>query len=203
MMRDTAVRPQGDATLATIRGRRSAKKFSAEPAPRALIEQVIEAGRWAPNHHLTEPWRMAVVAGEARAALGEALAASILREGRPKAEAEAQGARTKALRSPVILVVAQARGVEATAEHDLEDYAACCCATQNMLLAAHTLGLAAKWSTGKAVHSAEAKRLLGFSADDRIVGYVYLGYADGSAPDAPRRPASDVTTWLGWEGMER
>src|SRR5262249_9172775 len=189
------------AVLDAIRGRRSAPRFRPEPVPRAALETIVEAARWAPNHRPTEPWRLSVLAGDARAALGEALAGEILREGgeNPKAAAEAMGVRTKVMRSPVIVVMAQERPAGIDAERDEEDYAACACATQNLLLAAHALGLAAKWSTGRAAHSAAAKAFLGLAPEDRIVAYIYLGYPDGASPEARRRPAAEIARWHGWE----
>lgn len=184
--------------LDVIRGRRSATRYGDGPVPRAVIEQIVEAARWAPNHHLTEPWRFVVLAGDARAALAEAIAAEILQDtANAKAAAAATGVRTKVMRSPVIIAVGQVR-TSSDPEKDLEDYAACACATQNLLLAAHATGLTAKWSTGTMTVSPAAKQFLGLAPDDRIVGYVYLGSAVEEAPVSRRRPADEVTRWLGW-----
>ena len=52
-----------------IRGRRSVGAFGDRSVPRATVAELIEAATWAPTHHLTQPWRFAVLAGDARAAL--------------------------------------------------------------------------------------------------------------------------------------
>jgi nitroreductase len=204
MTLDSAETAPASAVLDALRDRRSAPRFSPAPVPRELLEDVVEAARWAPNHHLTEPWRLFVLTGAAREALGETMAAEILRDAatNPRAEAEATGIRTKLRRSPVLIVVAQARNSEeAGSDRDLEDYAACACATQNLLLAAHARGLAAKWSTGKAVRSADTRAFLGLAPEDRIVAYVYLGYPEGDPPPTSRRrPTHEVTSWHGWDG---
>jgi len=185
--------------LDTIRQRRSAGTFSPAPVPRDLVEQIVEAACWAPNHHRTEPWRFSVLTGDARAALGEAIAGEVLQDAaNPKAEAEAIGVRTKIKRSPVVIVVGQVRA-SADPEVDLEDYAACCCATQNLLLAAHAAGLVSKWSTGKMVASTAAKEFIGLDSSDRIVGFVYLGYPEGASSESKRRAPEQVTRWLGWD----
>ncbi|MDQ3044099.1 MAG: nitroreductase family protein, partial [Chloroflexota bacterium] len=49
--------------MTAIRERRSIGKVGPERPPRELIEQVLEAATWAPNHRLTEPWRFIVIAG--------------------------------------------------------------------------------------------------------------------------------------------
>ena len=59
-----------------IRGRRSIGKMRQELPPRDAIETILEAGTWAPCHHVTEPWRFNVIAGDAREALGGVMAKS-------------------------------------------------------------------------------------------------------------------------------
>src|ERR1700728_4620541 len=44
-----------------IRSRRTHKVFAPEPVPRAVLEELLELARWAPNHHLTNPWRFRVL----------------------------------------------------------------------------------------------------------------------------------------------
>jgi nitroreductase len=103
--------------------------------------------------------------------------------------------RGKVGRAPILVVVTQV-GNPGDSVRDLEDYAACACATQNLLLAAHAEGLAGKWSTGKLAHSGGARRYLGLAEHDRIVAYVYLGYAATAVASEPRRRAP-LTTWHG------
>ncbi|MPZ97922.1 MAG: nitroreductase [Dehalococcoidia bacterium] len=174
-----------------IRQRRSAGAFAPGPLPRAVIERLLEAARWAPNHHHTEPWRFHVLAGDAREALADAAVARM-------EVGEARSVRTKLVRSPVVVVVAQHREPDPAAERDLEDYAAVACATQNLLLAAHSEGLAAKWSTGSLATSPGVKAHLGLNAHDRIVAFVYLGRpAEGvTAPTAARGDA--IVDWRGF-----
>ena len=187
--------------LAAIRQRRTAGPFLPEQPPRTVIAELLAAARWAPNHRLTEPWRFIVVAGEARRALAEVLVEEVARNGGADVtvEKERTGLHTKLQRAPVIVAVGQVCGAD-DPERDLEDYAACCCATQNLLLAAHAAGLATKWSTGRMAASVAAKRFLGLNDKDRIVGYIYLGYPAAPAADSRRRPAAEVCTWLGWDG---
>ena len=44
-----------------IRSRRTHKAFAPEPVPRAVLEELLELARWAPNHNLTNPWRFRVL----------------------------------------------------------------------------------------------------------------------------------------------
>ena len=126
-----------------------------------------------------------MVSGAAR----EELAAAVLAGGGEFAK----DPRGKLLRSPTFIAVTQ-RATPDDPVRDQEDYAAVCCAVQNMMLAATARGLATKWSTGELAENAAAKRWLGIAEQDRIVAYLYLGYAPEQmrALTAERRPAEVV-----------
>jgi nitroreductase len=179
--------------LEALRTRRSVSAFGPDAPSLEAVERAIEAATWAPNHHLTEPWRFHVLVGDARSRLADAVCRTLPPE--RDSEAERASVRAKLGRAPVLVVVTQAGNAEDPLR-DREDYAACACATQNLLLAAHAQGLAAKWSTGKLAHSEGARRFLGLAEPDRIVAYVYLGYATKQVEASPRRQAP-VTTWYG------
>jgi nitroreductase len=176
-----------------IRTRRDLERFAPECPPRELIERLIEAAVWAPNHKLTEPWRFHVLAGAGREAMADAVAAWLEAEGRP--EGAQRSARSKLLRAPVILIVTQAGNSE-DAVRDLEDYAACSMAVQNLLLAAHAEGLIAHLSTDAMALYEGAKDYLGLGPQDRIVAYVNLGYA---APDAPSKEGVRQAPNVRWD----
>jgi nitroreductase len=61
-------------TYEAIMTRRSVPKTTSEELDRAVIERLLEAGVRAPTHHLTQPWRFVVLAGEERRKLGDAWA---------------------------------------------------------------------------------------------------------------------------------
>ena len=181
--------------LEAIQSRRSIGRVRPERPPRAMIEEIIEAGTWAPNHRLTEPWRFIVLAGTAREALGEAMAALLPAEA---PEAEVAKERAKPLRAPVVIAVAvePATGPKIV---EMEEVTAGAAAIQNMLLAAHALGLAAQWRTGNAAYSPTIKTHLGLPEAAHLLGFVYVGYADGPPSTMRRRPAASLTRWEGWE----
>src|SRR5436190_18628411 len=106
-MTDTAAT---ETILEALRARRSVGRVRPEQPPRTLVERVIEAATWAPNHYHTKPWRFVVVAGEGRRALG-AVMADALRERREDPDGERAVAllekeRNKPLRAPVVIAVA-------------------------------------------------------------------------------------------------
>jgi nitroreductase len=186
------------AVLETIRQRRSYPFMAPETPPRETIEALLEAANWAPNHHVTQPWRFFVYMGAARRRLGEAMEASSERlqaaTGAPPPPRKRSWVQTF-LRAPVVIGVA-AVPVD---EHVpfWEETAATAAATQNMLLAAHALGLAAIWRSSGT--GPEANEVLGVPPEAQVLGYVYLGYPDPNGPpqrEKVRRPAGEFVQWM-------
>ncbi len=189
---------EADGILEFIKSRRSVGKVAQDKPPRELIEKVLEAAVWAPNHHLTQPWRFFVLAGRAREQLGEAMAAADKRLHPDSPEVVLDRTRAKPLRAPVIVVVAVEPSQDPKVP-EIEEVEAGAAAVQNMLLAAHALGLGAMWRTGDAAYADEVKAFLGLNPKAHILGFVYLGYPAISPPPQSRTPARELTSWLGWE----
>lgn len=191
-----------NAVLAALRTRRSVPKMQPTLPPRRLIEQIIAAATWAPNHHRTAPWRFIVLAGEERAALGEVMAAETARTlENPESEAGRAALakqRAKPLRAPVLIVVAAVPQPHPKAI-EIEEIEAVAAGVENMLLAAESLGLGAMWRTGKPAYSAAVKRHLGLPPGAHIVAFVYVGRPD--VPAIPREHASPAPyiDWR-WDG---
>ena len=79
---------------------------------------------------------------------------------------------------------------------DREDYAATCCAMQNIMLAAWEDGIGMQWSTSSLIKDAEALTVLGIDAErEQVVGFLYAGFAE-RVPTSKRKPAAALTTWL-------
>jgi nitroreductase len=70
-------------------------------------------------------------------------------------------------------------------------------AIQNMLLAAHALGLATIWRTGDACYEPAVKQFLDLPPSAHLIGFVYLGFPNGTSVRTRRTPATDLTRWLG------
>ena len=133
---------------AAIRSRRTHKRFGDEPVPRELVAELLELARWAPNHHLTEPWRFRV--------LGPESLASLAATGKP-------GELEKLSRAPT-LVVASAR-LTGDEHQNHEDVLATACAVYIVLLAAHGRGLASYWRTPRVLQTREGQAAIGMGED--------------------------------------
>jgi nitroreductase len=162
-----------------IRSRRTHKAYGAEPVDRATLHELLDLARWAPNHHLTNPWRFRVLGPGALARLKEA------------AGPEAAG---KLDRAPTLVAVSVVRTGDAVA--DEEDLCAAACAAYIVLLAAHGRGLAGYWRTPAVLRSAEGRDALGIGEDEHAIGLLHLGPARQEQRAPERAPSEDVIAYL-------
>jgi len=178
-----------------IHTRQSQGNVKKDPLPHEKIEKLLSAAVQAPNHYKVRPWRFVVLTGGGRKKLGEVMAAS-QQELHPDFPQEAfDKTRSLPLRAPVVI----AAGVDKPTEEkvlEIENVSAVSAACQNLLLAAHGLGLAAKWRTGEWARNAKVKEFLGFEADQHIVGFIYIGYPEIILDPKQRPSFEDRTVWM-------
>ncbi len=180
--------------LELIMGRSSAKRFSSDLPTRAQIEQILHAAVRAPDHGLLTPWRFLVLQGERCELFADALSAALKERNAGVDEEAVQRERSKALRSPVLIVVA-ATITDHPKVPELEQLLAVGAAIENMILAARSIGLGTMWKTGPAAYNHSIKEILGFTATDHIVGFIHLGRPLEYKPVRDVQIAS-VTRWL-------
>ena len=168
-----------------LRTRYSASKLGASPPSKEAVEAMLEAAAHAPDHGRLQPWRLILIEGDARRAFGEILAESLARRN-PVAGDEAMAReREKALRAPLIVVVAT-RCDRAAKIPVVEQCIAAGCAAHSLMLAAFAQGLGAFWRTGEAAYDEAVKAAFDIGSDDRIIGFIYIGTDMGGAPSRPR-----------------
>lgn len=183
-------------TYDAIITRRSVPKLTDETPPRDQIEKLLEAAVRAPTHHLTQPWRFVVLTGVALDEFGAAWAA-----GTELAGKDASGIAAKAHRAPVVIAVIATPHLNHPKVIEMEEHYATGMAMQNILLAAHDMGLGAMIRTGPAAEMDEVRDLLGVGPDETIAGLIYLGYGapgDSERPMTRRAAAAERTEWRGW-----
>lgn len=166
--------------LAGIESRTSALKLAAPGPSREQIETIVRAGARAPDHGRLRPWRFVVLEGDARARLGDAMAAMTLAKYPNSTPEQLNGERAKPMRAPTI--VALGAKVMKGKIPEIEQVMAVAAAAQNMMLAAHALGYGAMWKTGGAAYDTGVKALLGLAPEDHIVGFIYLGTIATAGP---------------------
>ncbi|WP_446047639.1 nitroreductase family protein [Streptomyces olivaceus] len=168
--------------MTAVMSRRSARTLI-EPAPSdEEFGYLLRAAATAPDHGRIRPWRWVLVRGEGRTALGRCFA-----DGSPAPATQRYRTESKAHRAPLLatLVFTPAAGHRVP---EWEQLAATSAMTSSLMLLLHARGFGSIWRTGKFTESADVGSLLGLSGDERLLGWLYIGTAEGPQPVRRRLP---------------
>ncbi len=160
--------------LKTIKNRRTIRRFKPNPIDDEMLQVILEAGRWAPSFSNLQPWRFIVIKDlSTKNLLDKAARESVLHLGINEA--------------PVVILVCVDRRIDPL--HAIEAGAA---ATQNMTLAAHSIGLGAGWI---GIWGTEAEvsiqKLFKLPETVRAVSLIPIGIPDES-PEGHRKPLDEL-----------
>lgn len=192
--------------------RRSIRKYKNIDVPDEVLIKVLEAGRWAPSGEDAQPWRFIIVkdkakrellgmwgaAGSGRRFKSEYMTRAIFQripipdeEKRKRVYKKLITGEVSAFMkdAPVLIVVAGRRDVW-DAPYDVS------AAIENMLLAAHALGLGACWLVAPVIDVRDEKKvkeLLKVPEEYTIDAIIALGYPDEQPKPRPRLPLDEIT----------
>ena len=162
-----------------IRTRRTHKAYGPEPVSREELDELLELARWAPNHHLTNPWRFRVLGPRALARL----------EG-----AAGPDAAPKLARAPTLVVATAVMCGDPVQEE--EDLQAVACAVYAILLGAHARGIAGYWRTPEVLRTDAGRAAVGLADDERVVALIHLGPPREEKRPPERWPVERYATYL-------
>ena len=165
-----------------IRTRRTHKAFGPAPVPPEVLDELFELAGWAPNHHVTSPWRFRVIGERTRERLMEL------------AEADKPGSAVKLARAPTLVAVSAIQTGDAA--QDREDLLATGVAAYLVLLGAHARGLAGYWRSVALLDDPRGRELLGLDEVETPVGLLYLGTPVQEQRVPARAPVGDVVSYL-------
>ncbi len=164
--------------LEGILSRRSCRVFDGAPVDEAILEKIIDAGRHAPSAMNKQPWHFTVITGRR---MLDALDELVL--GSPKG--------SFFYKAPALIIVSRDPG----AMYGVEDAS---CALENMLLAAHGLGLGAVWCNKLNGNTVLGDKLRAFGIPGDMVphGCLALGHPVPGFSASPRILAANKVTWI-------
>ena len=163
-------------TFKTIEGRASVREYRDKPIPKSKLEKLVDAGRRAPTARHVEPWEFVII--EDRQTL-ERLS-----------DVAPNGVFVKRAVACIAIFCKETK-------YYLEDG---CAATENILLAAADLGLGACWIAGdKKDYAGEVSKMLGASAELKLVSMISLGYPAGKVEQKKYRALKEVIHWEGFQ----
>jgi coenzyme F420-0:L-glutamate ligase / coenzyme F420-1:gamma-L-glutamate ligase len=176
--------------IKAIRERRSLRRYQDKPVARGLIEQIIEAGTWAPSAHNRQPWRFVVLQDFAikeklALAMGARLRADLQRDQLPAEVISKETNRSyeRLTAAPVLILACLTMAqmdVYKDAKRNHNEYVmavqSVAMAGQNILLAAHDLGLGACWTCAPLFCPDVVNEALDLPQDWQAQGIITLGY---------------------------
>jgi F420 biosynthesis protein FbiB-like protein len=184
--------------------------YAETPVPRPVVEQVLEAGRWAPSPHGRQPWRFVVLTQmEAKRRLADAMAVewerNLAMDGQDAATVGIRLAKSyeRMLGTPVLVILclyleeldrypdAGRQAAEATMA--VQSLGA---AAQNMLLTAYSLGLDGGWMCAPLFCPEVVRDVLGLPDDFIPHAMLPVGRAAADPVRRPRRPVDElIASW--------
>src|SRR5882757_9416219 len=181
------------------RSRRSVfpKQFVAgKPISNDIIEQILINATWAPNHGQTEPGLFTVFSGEGLQKLGH-LQGEIYKQ--TAGDDFSEDKQKKLQQNPLLASHVIAIGMKRTTTKripEIEDIEAVACAVQNIYLSVTAYGLGGYWTTGGVTYREEAKYFFGLGAEDKLLGFFYIGHIEVPSPQAIRKPLNEKVIWV-------
>jgi 5,6-dimethylbenzimidazole synthase len=183
-----------------IKGRRSCRKFSPEPIAENDLNLILEAATWAPSAANNQPWEFIVVSSAD-------IKQKILEEAQERKQELFEKSGWKwlnayqvgfLLEAPIILAVVgnpKRAGADLFLEGRGESYAhGCVAAIQNILLAAHALGLGSLWFT--LFDKSALREILEIEAGKDPIALICLGKAAAEPLKTPRVAVKDKVRYL-------
>ena len=182
-----------------IRNRRTIypEQYSDRKVHEEQITSILNNALWAPTHGMTQPWRFKVYRGEAKTRLGTFIAANYKENAPPEKFSTTKHAKysNRPEKASAVIAICMKRQ-ESQKIPEIEEIEAVACAVQNMHLTCTAYGLGGFWSTGGGVYGEAMHEFLHLEADERCLGFFYIGYPDIEWPKGQRRPLEYVTEWI-------
>ena len=164
-----------EAVLALLKERRSIRRYRPDPVPEEMVEQLLEAGRWAPSASNRQPWEFIVVRDEAIRQQVAQHAAFYFIKWAHVGEA------------PLLIVLCGNAGNRLYRQFLHEDIGL---AGGQIMLQAKALGLGTCW-----IGALDRKAIAGIlKLPDHleILGLLTVGFPAEDPPPTPRRPLAEI-----------
>lgn len=159
--------------LNIIENRRSIRRFTDDPVPEAVVNKILEAGRWAPSGLNNQPWRFAVVTD-----------VSLIKK-------ISTLTRYSWIVKSAKVLIAVFLDNEAS-YHRIKDAQAVGACLQNMLLEIHSLDLGGVW-LGEIIKSdQQIRKILGLGDTLELMAVIAIGHPDEKPKKVKRKALQEL-----------
>ena len=178
-----------------IKGRRSIHRFQDREVSPQLITELLDTAVWAPNYHLTEPWRFIIVHGDdAKEKLAQTVKTiRASKETDPeKQKAIAEKVYKKIKSNPMYLIVVMKEDDNPRVKED--DFAATCCLIQNFSLLAWEKEIGMTWHSYGWLDDPIFREAYGIAPNERAICNMHMGYPEIIPTPQERKSAKELVT---------
>ncbi len=183
-----------------LKSRRSIRKYTPQPVPTEILEEILNASTYAPSAHNTQPWRFIILTEtQQKRSLAQAMAqawlADLQKDGTPQENGAslADASVERFTNAPILVVTCltlkdMQQYPDAERQKSERDLAvqSLSAAIQNMLLATHAKGLGACWYCAPVFCKAAVRQALQIPDDVEPQALITIGYP-AEKPNAPPR----------------
>lgn len=184
--------------LETLDARRSvpARQLGLPGPDDATVLRLLQSASRVPDHGKRVPFRFLRIAGDARPALGAALAALTLRRDPLAGDAAIEKDRQRFNHAPVVIAVIAVLDPSDAKIPEQERLLTAGCACFALLQAAQALGFGANWLTGWPAYDPDVHALLAMGEHERVAGFIHVGTPAVAVPERERPdPRTLLTDW--------
>ena len=206
-----------------FKARRSIRKWKSDPIPEELLVKAVEAAGWSPNSGGKQPYHCYVITNPAKIAeIGQAvqevtdyLASLCSSDSDRQAVERWQKNSAFFTKAPALIAVSasiylsiadklqaanmdQPRVAEINRCRQLASSRVQTAGAfvDHLLLALHTLGLGAVWMVGPTQAKGAVEKIIGMGEQEDFVALVPVGYPDEQPAAPPRKPLSELVTFI-------
>ncbi len=165
--------------------------------PDEIIGQILENANRAPTHKLTQPWRFTVFSGKGLSLFSKMQTEIYTRyAGDNFKEKKLKNLAEYPLMSSHVIAIGMKRSTMVSIP-ETEEIIAVGCAIENIYLSLTAYGLGGYLSTGGITYLEESKAYFGLEAEDKLIGFFFIGYPqDLSNPLTQRTPIDEKVKWV-------
>lgn len=181
-------------SLAFLDARRSvpAKQLGPPGPDDPTLQRLLQSAVRVPDHGKRTPWRFLRIAGDARLALGDALAARTLQRNPDAGDAAIEKDRHRFAHAPLVIAVIARLDPADGKIPESERLSSASCVCFALLQAAQAAGFGAQWLTGWPAYDDVILSLLGLSQNERVSGFIHIGTPKLEVPERDRPDPGDL-----------
>ncbi|WOH38420.1 nitroreductase family protein [Thalassotalea fonticola] len=174
---------------------RQSNGFLAEPAPSPeQLDSIFATAMAVPDHAGLNPYKFHQIQGAGLAKLTSIYVRAI--KALTEDNVKIAKAEKMAYRAPLLIVVSTDYKQHPKVPKQ-EQLVTAGCAAHAIQMASTSLGYGAMWRTGDVAYSNVVKDGLGISAENDIVGFIYIGTKSRELTNKSRKPVADfIDKWL-------